>query len=112
MVNEKKETQEEKDILNDIFNSPENESEKIENVFVNGKLQDVMDPSCKLNTNDLIEKDLDDTQASDLLDKVKNDPELVKLLLEANPDLMQKAKCIKDPKKCEDFLYDKDGAEV
>lgn len=60
----------------------------------------------------MVQTDLDDPSIKKLFDLIKADPELAKMFLEANPGLLDKLKCIKNPDECEIKLFDVNGDQV
>jgi len=99
------------DTLSSISNSPKSDQEKICEICKSEKLKASLDPSVKKTANEALAS-LDETQTAEgVFAPVSADSALVKILLEANPDLAGQVKCVQFPDQCAN-LYDCDGTAV
>mmetsp|Transcript_10368 Transcript_10368/g.22847 ORF Transcript_10368/g.22847 Transcript_10368/m.22847 type:complete len:260 (-) Transcript_10368:365-1144(-) len=102
--------EEAKDKVLTVMSGPDNADAKIKELM---KIKAFVDADTFLNSQNANSgiNEADDDQTKNVYTAIINDPELMKMLLKANPDLANRLKCQKDPSKCAK-LFDENGDEI
>jgi len=94
-----------------ITNSTSSDADKISRIVQDESFNNANKDKLTDNINDVCMNQFSDKQITELYNLVINDPNMLAMLLLANPDLNDKKSCIQNPQACES-LYDMNGTEI
>jgi len=94
-----------------ITNSPASDADKISRIVQSESLINANKDKLTDNINDVCLNQFSDDKITELFNLVVNDPNMLAMLLEANPGINDKKSCIQNPQACQS-LYDMNGTEI
>jgi len=94
----------EKDELSAILNGPISDQDKVSQIADNDSFSEANKDGLTSTINNLVLNVMSDPSIVELFGLVCNDPYLLDLLKQANPDLMARMACIQNPAGCVDLL--------